>query len=74
MKLFQGLAKERVIGAGDRIETGEHKALGRLVSRQRMLGRIGDRGDGVADLGIADALEPGCDVPDIAGAQIGDRH
>ena len=52
---------------------GEDEALGLLVAGQRLGRWPGDGRDRVADLGVADALEPGGDVADLAGDELLDR-
>ena len=53
---------------------GEDEALGLLVAGQRLVRRARDGRDRVADLRVADALEPGRDVADLAGDELPDRH
>ena len=72
VKLLHRFAQGRVVDARDGVDAGEDEALGGLVARQRLRGGSGDGGDGVADLGIADALEACGHVTDVAGPQL--RH
>ena len=74
MELLEGVAEERVVLAADGVDAGEHEALGLLVARQRRLGGPGGIGERVADLGVADVLEPRGDVADLAGHQPLDGH
>ena len=73
VQLLERVAQERVVLAADRIDAGEDEALGLLVAGQRLVRRARDGRDRVADLGIADALEPGRDVADLAGDELPDR-
>ena len=69
VQLLHRVAEERVVLAGDRVDAGEDEALGRLVAGERLARRAGRVRHRVADLGVADALEPGRDVADLAGRQ-----
>ena len=74
VELLERVAQERVVLAADRVDPGEDQALGLLVAGQRLVGRPGDGRDRVADLRVADALEPRGDVADLAGDELLDRH
>ena len=74
VELVQRLAQERVVLAADRVDAGEDEALGGLVAGQRLARRAGLRRERVADLRLADVLEAGRDVADLAGDQLLDRH
>jgi hypothetical protein len=74
MELLEGVAEERIVLAADRVDPGEDEALRRLVAGQRLARRPGVGRQGVADLGVADALEPGRDVADLARDELPDRH
>ncbi len=74
VELLEGVAKERIVLAADRVDPGEDEALGGLVAGERLRGRPDDGRHRVADLGVADALQPGRDVADLAGHQLVDRH
>ncbi len=74
MELLERLAEFRIVLAADGIDAGEDEALGLLVAGQRLGGGAGDGRDGVADLGLADVLQPGGDVADLAGDELLDRH
>ena len=74
VELLHGVAQERVVGADDRVDAGEDEALGRLVAGQRLGRGRGNGRDRVADLGLANALEAGRHVADLAGSQLRDRH
>ena len=73
VELLERLAEERVVLAADRVDAGEDEALGGLVAGQRLGRRVGSRREGVADLGLADVLQPGRDVADLAGLELLDR-
>ena len=73
VELLERVAQQRVVLAADRIDPGEDQALGLLVAGQRLVRRAGDGRDRVADLRVADALEPGRDVADLAGDELLDR-
>ena len=72
-QLLERLAQLGVLVAVDRIETAEHHRLRVAVPRQR-LGRMRDGGDGLTDAGLADVLDAGDEVADLAGAERGDRR
>ena len=74
VELLERLAEQRVVLAADRVDAGEDEALRLLVAGQRLRGRAGDGRDGVADLGLADVLQSGRDVADLAGDQLLDGH
>ena len=74
VELLEGVAQERVVLAAHRVEPGEHQRLRLPVAGQRLRGRARGHRDRVADLGIADDLEPGGDVADLAGLEALDRH
>ena len=73
MELLHGVAEERVVLAGDRVDPGEDEALGGLVAGQRHRRRGRRVGERVADLGVAHALEARRDVAHLAGGQLPDR-
>ncbi len=74
VQLLERIAEQRIVLAADRIDAGEHEALCLLVAGQRRVRRPRDGRDRVADLRVADALEAGRDVADLAGDQLLDRH
>ncbi len=74
MELLQRVAQERVILATHGVDAGKDQALGLLITGEGCVGRASDCRDGVADLCIAHALEPGRDVADFARHQLSDRH
>ena len=74
VELLEGLAQQRVVLTAERIDPREDEALRLLVAGQWGGGRGTSVGQGVADLGIADVLESGCNVADLAGPQDRDRH
>ena len=74
VQLLERVAHERVVLARDRVDPGEHEALGGLVAGQRRRGGPRRARDRVADLGLADVLEARGDVADLAGDQLLDRH
>ena len=70
VELLERLAEQRVVLAGDRVDPGEDEALRRLVAGERCGRRPGHRRHRVADLGVADALQPGRDVADLSGGEL----
>ncbi len=74
VELLERLAQQRVVLAADGVDAGEHEALGLLVAGQRLARRPGLGRERVADLGLADVLEAGRDVADLAGDELLDRH
>ena len=74
VQLLERLAQQRVVLAADRVDAGEDEALGRLVAGQRLAGRARLGRERVADLGLADVLEAGRDVADLARDELLDRH
>ena len=74
VELLERFAHQRVVLATHRVDAGEDEALGLLVARQRFGGGMGDGRDGVADLRLADVLEAGRDVADLARHEPVDRH
>ena len=69
VELLERVAEERVVRAVERVDAGEDERLGLLVAGQRCGGGPLGRGQRVADLAIADALEAGRDVADLAGGE-----
>src|SRR4051794_803284 len=73
MELLERVPQQRVILATDRVDPSEHEALGLLIAGKWLAGRPCRGRDGVPDLGIPNALEPGRDIADLAGDQLLDR-
>ncbi|SII84905.1 Uncharacterised protein [Mycobacteroides abscessus subsp. abscessus] len=69
LELVERVAQRRVVGAVDGEEPGEDHRLGLLVAGQGLLGRGCGRGDRVADLRLADVLDTGDEVADLADAE-----
>jgi hypothetical protein len=63
------LAQEGVVVIGGWVQAGEHHRLGRSVPWQRLSSWRGGKGDRVADLELADVLQAGRDVADLARVQ-----
>ena len=74
VELLERVAEQRVVGAAQRVEPGEHEALGLLVARQRLGRGLGDGRHRVADLASRTFLRPGRDVAHLARAELLDRH
>ena len=74
VELLERLAEQRVVLAADGVDPGEHEALRGLVAGQRLSGGMRRGRDRVADLGLADVLQPGRDVADLAGLELLDGH
>src|SRR6185295_14265993 len=53
MQLVERLAQQRIVLAAERVDAGEHEALGLLVPGERLLGRSCLGGEGVAYLRLA---------------------
>ena len=68
-EFLQRIPEHRIVRAVHRVEAGEHHRLGVLVAAQRLGGRLGQRGDGVPHLGLADVLHAGDQVAHLAHAQ-----
>jgi hypothetical protein len=67
--------KVGVILAFHRVKTGEHHRFDLTVTRQRFGGRAGGGRDRIAHPALADAFQPGGDVPDFArGKPSGGAH
>src|SRR5689334_21369546 len=69
MQLVESVAQERVIVAGQGIDAREDERKRLLVAGQRLRGGTLSAGQRVADSRLADALQPGCDVPDLSCEQ-----
>src|SRR6185369_11246296 len=70
MELLEGVTKERVVLATERIEPGEDERLRLLVAGQRLLRGLGGDRDGVTDLRFADILQAGRDIAHLAGDEL----
>jgi hypothetical protein len=57
-QLVQRIAEHRVVGAVQRVQAGEDHGLGIGVAAQRIRRRLGEVGDGIAHLGLADVFTP----------------
>ena len=73
-QLLERLAQLGVLVALDRIQPGEDHRLQLLEAGKRLGRRPRDFGDGVADLGVGDALDVGDDEADFADAQLLDGN
>ena len=73
VQLLEGVAQQRVVLAADRVDAGEHEALGLLVAGQWRIRRPGDGRDRVADLSLAHVLEARRDVADLTRDELRDR-
>ena len=74
MQLLERVTEQRIVLATDRVDAREHEAIRLLVAREGFVRRPRHGRDGVADLGVADALEPGRDIADLARDQVPDGH
>ncbi len=70
VKFVQRIAEQRVVRAVDGVDARKDERLGRFVTRQRLVGAgRWPPCQRVADLAVADALEPGRHVADVARAE-----
>ncbi len=69
---LERLAQVRVFVAVDRIQPAEHHRLRIAVAGERLRGSC-LVGHGLTDLGFADVLDAGDQIPDLARAERGDR-
>ena len=69
LELVERVAQRRIVRAVDRVETRVDHRLRVLVAAERLGGRPGVAGDGVADPGLADVLHAGDQVADLADAE-----
>ena len=74
VQLLKRLTQGWVVFAAQRIESGEDERQCHLVARERFCGGARLRCDGVTNTRIAHALQPSCDVADLAGDQLLHRH
>ena len=66
LELVQGVAQVGVVAAVDREQAREHHGLGVGVAAERLGRALDGAGHRVADLGLADVLDPGDEVADLA--------
>src|SRR5262249_53575069 len=69
LQLVKGVAQIRVVRAVNRIQPRVDHRLGFAVARQRFGGAVAYRRHGVADLRLADVLDPGDQVAHLPHAQ-----
>jgi len=69
LEFLEGVAEELVVFGVGGVEAGEDHALGRFVAVEGGGRGCGVVGDGVSDVAVADGLEAGGDVADLAGLQ-----
>ena len=74
VQLVERLAQQRVVLTAHRVDAREDEALGLLVAGEWLARRACLRRQGVADLRLANVLESGRDVADLAGDELLDRH
>ena len=72
-ELLERIAQQDVVVTLGRVQAGKDHRLGRPVARQRLGGRRLGQGNGVPDADLADVLETGRDVADLAGLEHLDR-
>ena len=72
-QLLQRVPQLGVLVAFDRVETGEDHRLQLLEAGKRFGRRPGGLSDGVANLGVSDALDVGDDEADLPDAELIDR-
>ena len=70
-QLLERLAQVGELVAVDRVEPAEHHRLGVAVALQRLGAERVTVGDGLARAGLADVLDAGDEVADLAGAERG---
>ena len=73
-QLLERVAQLGILVPLDRVEPGEHHRLQLLEAGERLGGRPRDLGDRVAELRVRDALDARGDEPDLADAQLLERH
>src|SRR5262249_9582813 len=73
-QLFQGFAQRRVLVRVHGVEAGEDHGFDFLKTRQRLDGRAGIAGNGVANLGVGHVLDVGDHETDFAGEQLIDLN
>ena len=73
-QLLERLAQVGELVAVDRIEAAEHHRLRVAVALERLGGRAAALGDRLAGAGLADVLDAGDEVADLARARAGDRR
>src|SRR4029079_15051821 len=74
VELVERVAEQWIVLAADRIDTGEHEALRRLVAGQGTVRGSSLGRDRVADLRLAHVLEPRGDIAALARRQLFDGH
>ena len=68
-QLLEGLPQVGEVVAVDRVQPAEHHRLGVLVALERLRRRAGGLGDRLAAAGLADVLDAGDEVADLARAE-----
>ena len=74
LQLLQRVAEVLEVVAVDRVQPGEDHRLGIAVAGQGLGGAAGRGRDGLTGAGLADVLDAGDQVADLAGAELGDRR
>ncbi len=73
-QLGERLAQILVVGGVHRVDPREDHRLDLFEAGERLVGRLAGVGDRVAHLGVGDLFDVGDEQPDLAGAQLLDRH